>query len=160
MTLTSNFFDVVLFLFSSLVTGPSFMSICRHVITGSGIITIFFYKGLTRNPEMGNTPVWVFPNNWRLGQVMDTKFGTSVTNRMLLNAAKFQRYSFCGFWVIKRKPTGGREITPHPPPPLQIRIKKQKMFQTLFYKNQEKWYETECSYLSTYLCLKLFVFCF
>ena len=57
ITLSSNFFDVVLFLFSSLVTGPSFMSICRHVITGSEIITIFFYKGLTRNPEMGNTPV-------------------------------------------------------------------------------------------------------
>ena len=27
------------------------------IITGSGIMTIFFYKGLTRNPEIGNTPV-------------------------------------------------------------------------------------------------------
>ena len=48
-----------------------------NIITGSGIITIFFYKGLTRNPEIGNTPVWVLPNIWRLGQVMDTKFGMS-----------------------------------------------------------------------------------
>ena len=44
---------------------------------------------------------------------MDTKFGTNVSNRMLLNAAKFQGYSFYRFWVIKGKPTGegGGEIT-------------------------------------------------
>ena len=59
MTPSSNFFDVVLLLFSSLATGPSFKF---HIITGSGVITIFFYKGLTRNPEIGNTPVWVLPN--------------------------------------------------------------------------------------------------
>ena len=40
-------------------------------------MTIFFYQGLTRNPEIGNTPVWVLPNIWRLGRVMDTKFGTN-----------------------------------------------------------------------------------
>ena len=28
-----------------------------NIITGSGIITIFFYKGLIRNPEIGNTHV-------------------------------------------------------------------------------------------------------
>ena len=78
-----------------------------NIITGSGIITIFFYKGRTRNPETGNTPVWVLPNIWRLGQVMDTKFGTNVSNKILLNAAKFQGYSSYRFWVIKGKPTGG-----------------------------------------------------
>ena len=26
------------------------------IITGSGNMTILFYKGLTRNPEIGNTP--------------------------------------------------------------------------------------------------------
>ena len=61
-----------------------------NIITGSGIMTILFYKGLTKNPEIGNTPVWVLPNIWRRGQVMDTKFFTNVSNRILLNAAKFQ----------------------------------------------------------------------
>ena len=28
-------------------------------MTGSGVLTIFVYKGLTRNPEIGDTPVWV-----------------------------------------------------------------------------------------------------
>ena len=28
-----------------------------NIITGSGTMTIFFYRGLPRNPEIGNTPV-------------------------------------------------------------------------------------------------------
>ena len=74
-------------------------------------MTISFYKGLTRNPEIGNTPVWALLNIWKLGPVKDTKFGTNVSNETLLNAVKFQGYSFCRFWVIKEKPTGGK-ITP------------------------------------------------
>ena len=84
--------------------------------TGSGIMTIFFSEGLTRNPDIGNTPVSVLSNFWRLGQVMDTKLGMNVSNRILLNAAKFPGYSFYRFWVIKGKPTGGLKIsTPTPP---------------------------------------------
>ena len=77
------------------------------IITASGTMAIFFYKGLTRNPEIGNNPVWVLPNIWGLTQFIDTKFDTNVSNRMLLNAAKFQGYNFYCFWVIKGKPTGG-----------------------------------------------------
>ena len=33
-----------------------------NIITGSGIMTIFFYKGLARNSEIGKTTVWVLPN--------------------------------------------------------------------------------------------------
>ena len=85
MTLTSTFFDVFLFRFSSLVTGLSFIS------------------RLIRNPEIRNTLVLFLLNIWRLGRVMDKKFGTNVSNRMLLNAAKYQDYSFYPFWVIKGK---------------------------------------------------------
>ena len=92
------------------------------IITGSGIMTIPFYKGLTRNPEIRNTPIWVLPNIWRLERVTNTKFGTNVSNKILLNAAKCQRCSFYRFWVIKGKPTGGVKFPPHPPPPTQIRV--------------------------------------
>ena len=85
-----------------------------NINTGSAMMTIFFYKGLRRNPEIGNTHVWVFPNIWRLGRVMDTKLGMNVSNRMLLKASKFQGYSFYRFWVIKGKPTGGIK-SPLPP---------------------------------------------
>ena len=85
-------------------------------------MAIFFYKGLTRNLEIWNNLIWVLPNVWRLLRVMDTKFGTNVSNRMLLNAAKFQGYSFYRLWVIKGKPTGGKLL---PPPSLtQIRVKQ------------------------------------
>ena len=72
-----------------------------------------FHKGLTRNQEIRKTLVWVLPNIWILGQVMDTKFGVNVSNDMLLNAAKFQGFSFyrCD---VKGKPIGGGKITPHP----------------------------------------------
>ena len=104
MTSTSIFFDVVL-CFVSL----KFSYWCKfhvNIITGSGIMTLFFYKGLTRNPEIGNTPVLVLPNIWRRGRVRDTKFGMNVSNKMLLNAAECQGYSLYRFKVIKGKPTG------------------------------------------------------
>ena len=65
-----------------------------NIITGSEVLTNFFYKGLTRNPEIGNSFIWVLPNIWTLGRVRDTKFGTNVSNKMLLNAGKCQGYSF------------------------------------------------------------------
>ena len=102
-----QFFDVVLFLFSSAVSGAKFHV---NIITGSRFMLIFFYKGLTTNPEIGSTPVWVSPNIWRLGRVRDTKFGINVSNKMLLNAAKCPGYSFYYFWFIKENPTGGRKI--------------------------------------------------
>ena len=103
MMLSSNFFVVALFL---LFKFSYWFKFHVNIITGSGVRTIFFYKGLTRNPEIGNTPVWVLPNIWRLGRIKNTKFDTNVSNEMLLNAAKYQGYSFYRFWVIRGKPIG------------------------------------------------------
>ena len=59
---------------------------------------------MTRNWEIGNTPIWILANIWRLGQVRNNKFGTNVSNKILLNAAKCQGCSsFYHFWVIKNK---------------------------------------------------------
>ena len=94
-----------------------------NIIFGSGIMTIFFYKRLTRNPEIENTLFWVLTNIWRPERVMDTKFGTNVSNRTLLNTTKLQGYSFYSSWVIKGKPTGGVKLPPLPLPATQIRVK-------------------------------------
>ena len=56
MKSSSNFFDFVSFLLSSLVTDPSFTD------PSSGVMTIFVYKAFTRNPEIGKKPVVVLPN--------------------------------------------------------------------------------------------------
>ena len=112
--------DVIIFRhdvkFNSFLTFCFSCQVCHcskfhvNIITGSGIMTIFFYKGLTRNPDIGNTLVWVLFNIWRLGQVMGTKFGTNIPNKMLLNTAKFQSYSFYRSWVIKGKPLSRKII--------------------------------------------------
>ena len=76
----------------------------RKLCTVSRVI-ILFYKGLTKNPEIGNTPVWVLANMLRQGQVMDAKLNMDFSNEMLLNTAKCQGYSFYRFRVIKGKPS-------------------------------------------------------
>ena len=99
MTSSSSSFNVVLFPLSRLFTGPSF-----NTITGSRVMTIFFSKGLARNPEIGNFVwkiVWGLPNIWRLELVRDTNFGKNVSNEMFLNTAKCQGFSFYRFWVIE-----------------------------------------------------------
>ena len=52
MTPSSNFFDFV-----SLAKFSYWSKFHVNIITGSGVMTIFFYKGLSRNAEIGNTPV-------------------------------------------------------------------------------------------------------
>ena len=97
------FFFFFLRCFYSIVSLSYWSKFNVNIITGSAVVTIFFYNRLTTNPEIGNTPIWAFPNIWRLGGVRETKFGTNVSNKMLLKAAKCQGYSI--FWVIKGKPT-------------------------------------------------------
>ena len=36
------------------------------IMTGFGTMKVFIFEGLTINLEIGNTPVWVLPNIWRL----------------------------------------------------------------------------------------------
>ena len=91
MTSSSIFFWHCFFFFCQVYL---LLQVSCQYITGSEVMTIFFYKWLTRNPEVGNTLVWVLSNIWRLRQVRYSKFGTNVSNKMLLNAAKCQVYSF------------------------------------------------------------------
>ena len=128
------------------ISWPYFISFVRFsywskfhvkIITCSGAMTIPFYNGLTRNPENGNTPVWVLPNILRLAWVRINKLGTNVCSTMLLNVAKSQGYSFYRFWVIKGKPTEGKISPPPPSPSLPFDFESQ--FEYLG-KNTEKSY--------------------
>ena len=97
-----NFLDVALFLFSSLVTCPRFMSIL------SLVLELWQFLFIRDWPEIGNSPVWVLSNFWRLAQVNNTKFGTIDFNKILLIAARYQGYNFYRSWVNKGKPTGDK----------------------------------------------------
>ena len=74
-----------------------------------------------------------------MGQVSDTKFGTNVCNEMLLNAAKYQGYSFYHFGVIKGKTTGLRgagagEGSKYTPNTLAFFFKKLKILWKLLWQ--------------------------
>ena len=69
-------------------------------------MTIYFYKRMTRDPEIGNTPVWVLPNILRLWRVRDTKFGMDVSNKILLNAAKSQDTAFTMSELLRKNLQG------------------------------------------------------
>ena len=139
--------------FVSLVKFSYWSKFHVNIITGSGIITIFFYKGLTRNPEIRNTLVWVLSDILWLDRIMDTNFGTNVS-KMVLNAVKIQSYSFYRFWVIKGKPTG-KEGGGYPTPPrlglrniLNLRClnRSQKKKQKTKRKYQsQKYFRSSCS---------------
>ena len=107
------FFDVDLSLFTY---WPKFD---LNIITGSEVMTIFFFNGLTINLENRKYPCLILLVS-RQGQVRNTNFCTNVFNKMLLNAAKCLGYSFYCFWVIKGKSTGGIRSTLHN----QIRVNR------------------------------------
>ena len=90
MTSSSIFCDIV---FVSLVLFSYCFKFDVNIITGSGVMTVFFCKGLTSNWESQNTPLWVLPNIRRLGRVRNTKFGMNISDKMLLNTSKWQGYS-------------------------------------------------------------------
>ena len=55
---------------------------------------IFFYKRLSRNPEIEKTTVRGLPIIWRLGEGRDTTLGTNVSSKMLLNAVNARVTAF------------------------------------------------------------------
>ena len=84
-------------------------------------MTIFLYKVLTRNSEIGNNPVLVLSNIWILGRVRVTKFDRTDSNEKLLNCAN-SRFTAFTFSKLSRENHQGGKNTPHPDEPLTICI--------------------------------------
>ena len=66
-----------------------------------------FYKGLTRNSEIGNTPVSVLLNIGVLEQVQNTKYGTDVSNKMLLKIQNARVTTFTISELLRENQQGG-----------------------------------------------------
>ena len=86
---------------------PKSLYLCRKqpvstpVTNGSGVMTIFVCKGLTRNPEIPPSEFCPKYGGWNELGIPDL---ANVFNKKLINAAKCQGYSFYRFWVIKGNP--------------------------------------------------------
>ena len=109
-------FQFCCYFFVSLVNFSYWSKFHLNIITGSAVLTIYFYKELTRNLEILTSSVWVLLNIRRLERVGDTKFGKDVSNKMLLNDAKCQGYSFNRLRLLPFLSYDKRE-TPLPPLP-------------------------------------------
>ena len=68
-----------------------------NIITCSRVMIIFVYKGLTRNPDIGNNSVCALSNIWRLRRVKNAKFGRNVSNEKLGLLDKLQIWGFEAF---------------------------------------------------------------
>ena len=125
MTMTLQFSDLTsssnfLFLYSSLVTGPSFMSI------SSLVLELWQFYFLRHWPESGdrNTPSGFWPRSGDGGALWIPNLAqmTPIEYYWMLQHAR--GYSFNRFWVMKRKPTGSGVKLPPP----QIRVKRSIQF--------------------------------
>ena len=105
-------FSRCLILLIKLVTGPSLMSISLPVLE----LWQFFIRDWPGILILEIPPFWVLPNIWRLGRVRDPKYGTNVSNELLLCDAKCQGYRFYRFYVIIAKLTGELKLPPPLPP--------------------------------------------
>ena len=76
----------------SLITFSYWSKFQGNIGTGSGVKKIFIYQDW---PGIRKSEVYppVLPNILRLEQIRDTKFGTNVSNKKLLNATKYYGYS-------------------------------------------------------------------
>ena len=133
MVPASYFFNGLLFLLSSLATGPGFMSISLMVLE------LWQFSFIKDWPEIRKSKIPPSGLNiWRLGQVGNNKFDTNVSNKMLLNAAKSQGCSICRFEVIKGKPTRGRGVKLSPTHIRVNRINQTYNLNVLIWKRRSK----------------------
>ena len=102
--------------FVSLVKFSYWSKFHVSIITGFGIMTIFFYKGLTRNPEIGNIPVWVSSISEDWGELWIPNLARmSLTEyyRMLQNS---RVTALTVFELLRENQLGGRVKLPPLPP--------------------------------------------
>ena len=105
MKQSSIFFDVVVFPLPSLIAGSSFIS------TSLLVLDLWQFSFVRDWPEIRKSKI--LPSKFcSIGQVRDSK-RTNVCNEMLLNAKKYQVYSFYRFRVIKVKPAGDKIYPAH-----------------------------------------------
>ena len=94
------FFDVILFPLSSLVTGQY-----HHWFWSYDNLLL---EGIDQKFEYQKHLRLRLPNIWRLEWVRDTKFGTDLSNEMLLNATKCQGYRLYRFSILRKNQQWGK----------------------------------------------------
>ena len=90
-----------------------------NMIAGSGVMTISFSKRLTRHRKIGNTPVWVLPDIWRLEyQIPNFARKPLIKCYWMLENARITASTVSGLLRENQQRAEGGDS-----PPTQIRVK-------------------------------------
>ena len=118
-------FFLTLFPLSSLVTGPSFMSI------SSLFLELWQFSFISDWPEIQKRkyPRLSFAQNLGRGWVKDTKVGTNVSNKMLHMLQNARVTVFIIYELLRKnqQEKGDVNLTPSPFPPTQIKVQLLKL---------------------------------
>ena len=110
----SDFFDVVLFLLSSLITGPRFMSISSLVLE---LWKFSFIRDWPETQKSEITPFEFCPISGDWGELWIPNLARISLIECYWMLQNSSVTAFTVFWVIKRKPTGAIKLPPSPSPP-------------------------------------------
>ena len=78
-------------------------------MAGSGVLTIFVYKGLTRSPEIGNKPLCPISGDWGELRVPNLARMSLIKSYCLLQSARFTTRTVSEF---SRKKQQGVKLPP------------------------------------------------
>ena len=83
-----------------------------NIITSSRVMAIFLYKGLTRNLEIGSTPIGILSNIWRKGKLEKPNLSRMSLMKCywMLQNARFTAFTVSE--LLKGKLAGVGKITP------------------------------------------------
>ena len=124
MTITSQFANMTSYLLSwrhhhvSRVNFSYWSKFHVNIITGSGVMTIFFYKGLTRNTEIPPPEFFPISGDWVKLGIPNFPRISPMKCYWILQNVRIIVFTIYHFWVIKGKPTGVKL----PPPPCLPRL--------------------------------------
>ena len=107
--------------FVSLVKFSYWSKFHVNIITGSGVMTISFYKELTRNPENGNTPVQI-SGDWNEQGLPNLARAFLIKCYGMLQNARITAFTVSEL-LRGNQLAGGGKFTPLPA--TQIRVKYQ-----------------------------------
>ena len=106
--------------FVSLVKCSQWSKFHVNIITDFGVMSISFYKGLTRNPEIGNTPVCVLPNTLGLGRVRIPNLARTRLIKCYWMLRNARVTVFILSELFRENQQGGKITLPPPPPPPRL----------------------------------------
>ena len=117
MTSSSNFFDVVLFLLSILVTGPSFMSISPMVLE---LWQFSFIRDWSEIRKSEIPPSEFFPISGDWGELEIPKLTpmSLIKRYWMLQHARVTAFTVSE--LLRENQQGGEKL-PHPPPRLELK---------------------------------------